>query len=135
MTLKKIYYPSDLYTLFPEVTDHEAAVRSFTSGATRSSDAGKLDYEGFLSPLVLERFAQYMNANRVQPDGTIRASDNWQKGLPRHQTLKSLLRHVMDVWLIMRGARAGNLESALCAVIFNAQAILHEILIGRDVQS
>lgn len=121
-------------TLDDLIVPEPASVRRFTSGATRSSDAGKLDYEGFLSPLVLERFAQYMNANRVQPDGTIRASDNWQKGLPRYQTLKSLLRHIVDVWLIMRASRAGNLESALCAVIFNAQAILHEILIGRDVQ-
>lgn len=117
-----------------ELSPEAPSVRSFTSGATRNSDTGKLDYEGFLSPLVLERFAQYMNANRVQANGTIRASDNWQKGLPRHQTLKSLLRHVMDVWLIIRAGRAGNLESALCAVIFNAQSILHEILVGRDVQ-
>ncbi|KKK53952.1 hypothetical protein LCGC14_3089650, partial [marine sediment metagenome] len=32
-------------------------VRTFDSGANRSSEEGKLDFEGFLSPLVLERYA------------------------------------------------------------------------------
>ena len=52
-------------------------MRKFDTGATRNNDETRLDYEGFLSPLVLERFAQYIHKNRVQDDGTIRASDNW----------------------------------------------------------
>src|SRR5687768_4320669 len=38
----------------------ESAMREFETGATRNLDNGKLDYEGFLSPLVMERFAEYM---------------------------------------------------------------------------
>lgn len=110
----------------------EKEIRVFASGATRNSDADKLDYEGFLSPFVLRRFARYMHANRVQKDGTLRASDNWQKGLPPAETLKSLLRHVMEVWLHMRGVRAEveihAFQDALCAVIFNAQSLLLESL-------
>ena len=30
-------------------------IREFATGASRDTDAGKLDLEGFLSPLVLER--------------------------------------------------------------------------------
>jgi len=32
-------------------------MRQFESGATRDTEDGKLDYEGFLSPAVLLRFA------------------------------------------------------------------------------
>ncbi len=56
--------------------------REFISGATRNSEEGKLDYEGFLSPLALARYAQYMHRHRELEDGTLRASDNWQKGIP-----------------------------------------------------
>src|SRR5882724_7606971 len=56
------------------------AFRVFASGATRDSDENKLDFEGLLSPLVLEEFAKYMHGKRKMPDGTMRDSDNWQKG-------------------------------------------------------
>jgi hypothetical protein len=69
-------------------------------------------------------------------DGSLRPSDNWTKGIPRREYMKSLYRHLMDVWLIMRGykkvARTQDLEEALCACIFNASGLLHELLIGRD---
>ena len=102
-----------------------APIRTFETGANRNSDEGKIDYEGFLSPLVLERFGGYMNKHRHLSDGTLRDSDNWQKGLPYDVCLKSLLRHVMDVWKDHRKlATAETPEDALCAVIFNAQAML-----------
>ena len=58
-------------------------MREFETGATRDTNDGKLDFEGFLSPLALVRYAEYMNKNRIQADGKVRASDNWQKGIPR----------------------------------------------------
>ena len=112
-------------------------MRQFDSGATRDSEGDKLDYEGFLSPLVVERFGRYMHRHRKQSDGSLRDSDNWTKGIPRRQYVKSLLRHDVDVWLITRGwatkATTQELEDALCAVLFNAQGLLHEVLLGRDV--
>lgn len=111
-----------------------ACKRSFPSGATRDSDIGKLDYEGFLSPLVLQRFAQFMDAHRKQADGTLRASDNWQKGLPPAETLKSLLRHVLEIWLAMRGPKpesSAGLQDSLCAALFNVQSLLFESLKDR----
>lgn len=110
--------------------------RKFETGATRNSDAGKLDFDGFLSPLVLERYAQYMNSCRRMENGSLRESDNWTKGIPRRQYFKSLLRHTMDVWLILRGwserAVVKDLETALCAVSFNTMGLLHEVLLGRN---
>lgn len=103
--------------------------RTFSTGATRDTDEGKFDYEGFLSPTVLERYAAYMNKHRRQSDGSLRASDNWQKGIPREQYMKSLFRHFMDAWKLHRGCVAqADIEEALCAVMFNAMGYLFETL-------
>ena len=113
-----------------------AGHREFDSGATRDTENGKPDYEGALSPIALERFAQYMLKHCNTSHGK-RSTDNWTKGIPRRQYVKSLLRHNMDVWLITRGwaakATTQDLGDALCAVLFNAQGLLHEVLLGRDI--
>ena len=107
-------------------------MRKFKSGATRDSDKDKLDLEGFYSPLVVKRFSEYMHKHRIQPDGNYRDSDNWQKGMPKDAYMKSMLRHILDVWLEHRGydSRDG-IEEALCGVIFNAQGYLYELLKSR----
>jgi hypothetical protein len=63
----------------------EGRMRTFETGANRDSDDGKLDYEGFFSPLVLERRARYMRKYQVQ-GGKVRPSDNWQLGIPKSPT-------------------------------------------------
>lgn len=109
-----------------------AEVRKFETGATRDQDANKYDYEGFYSPLVVERFAEYMHKHRHQTDGALRASDNWQKGIPREAYMKSLWRHLMDVWKMHRGLPGSDtFEDALCAILFNAQGYLFELLKER----
>lgn len=124
-------------------TSDNSVVRVFDTGATRDTAEGKLDYEGFLSPSVLRRYAQYMNDNRVQSDGSVRDSDNWQKGIPLESYMKSLWRHIMDAWTMHRewhvvlgrlaiGRAPALLETALCAIIFNASGYLHEILKDGD---
>jgi len=105
-------------------------MRTFATGATRDADKGKLDYEGFLSPLVLKRYAEYMHEHRVQADGTSRASDNWQKGIPLEVYMKSMMRHVMEVWALHRGWEYDGqpyIEEALCALLFNVMGYLHEL--------
>jgi len=107
-------------------------MRKFETGATRDDDLDKYDYEGFYSPLVVERFGEYMHEHRLQTDGGLRDSDNWQKGIPKDQYMKSELRHVLDLWLHHRGfskkAVEQDLEKILCAIIFNAQGYLYELL-------
>ncbi len=102
-------------------------MRKFATGATRDTDIGKYDYEAFLSPIVLTRYAEYMHKNRVQRDGTMRDGDNWQRGIAQSVYMKSLWRHFMEAWTIHRGGK-GCIEEALCAVLFNAMGILHERL-------
>jgi len=104
-------------------------MRKFETGATRNEDNSKLDYEGFLCPLVLERFATYMHKHRIQDDGSLRSSDNWQKGIPKEAYMKSGWRHFHDWWMEHRGheSREG-IEDALCGLLFNVQGYLHEIL-------
>lgn len=106
-------------------------IRKFETGATRDSDIGKLDYEGFLSPLVIERYAEYMHKHRVQPDGNLRESDNWQKGMPLKEYMKSGWRHFMDWWKHHRGNKAVDIEEVLCALIFNSMGYLYEVLKER----
>lgn len=107
-------------------------MRTFDTGATRDSDNGKLDYEGFLSPLVLERYAQYMHQHRNQADGKLRDSDNWQRGLPLTAYMKSLWRHFMDVWQQHRGLPGRDtIEDSLMAMLFNTMGYAHELLKAR----
>jgi hypothetical protein len=107
-------------------------MKQFDTGATRSSDDGKLDYEGFLSPLVLQRYAQYLNKHRVQADGKLRDSDNWQKGMPIARYIKSKFRHFMDMWMHHRGweqrATEADIDDCICADLFNTMGYLHERL-------
>jgi hypothetical protein len=106
-------------------------VREFETGATRDTDQGKIDPEGFISPLVIARYCEYMNENRVQADGNVRDSDNWQKGIPEDAYMKSKWRHFLDTWLHHRGLgdmAVTDLERALCAELFNTMGYLHTIL-------
>lgn len=124
-------------------------MREFPTGATRDDDATKNDYRGYLSPLVLKRFGDYMTEHRKQADGKLRDSDNWKKGIPQKEYLSSLLRHVVDLWAQIEGPNREwklptqtdpaikspreVIEDSLCAILFNAQGLLHERLLGRDV--
>lgn len=104
-------------------------MRNFDTGATRDTDVGKPDYEGFLSPLVIERFGRYMDKHRHQADGKLRDSDNWQKGIPKDAYMKSGWRHFVDWWKEHRGiSTKDGIEEALCALMFNVMGYLHEYL-------
>jgi len=118
-------------------------MRKFDTGATRDTDVGKNDYEGFYHPLVVERFGNYMTKHRVQADGTLRDSDNWQKGIPKTAYVKSMWRHFMDVWFIHRGFKRYDkqrkeditMDEALCALLFNIQGYLYEILKEKGIKN
>lgn len=103
-------------------------MRVFKTGAVRDNEEGKLDFEGFLSPMVVQRFAEYMNKHRIQADGKTRDSDNWQKGITREAYMKSAWRHFHDWWSEHRGynSREG-LNDAICGLLFNAMGYLYEI--------
>jgi hypothetical protein len=110
-------------------------MREFDTGATRDSNEDKLNYEGFLSPIVLKAFAEYMHEHRKQSDGKLRDADNWQRGFgPNHYDvcIESLFRHFMDLWLEHRGweSREGK-EKALMGLLFNTMAYAHQYLIDN----
>ena len=109
----------------------DPAVRTFESGATRSPLGDKLQYEGYLNPMVLKRFAQYMKKHQTQSDGQQRDADNWQKGIPVNSLMDSKLRHDMDMWLYHRGyidEMEEDIEEALCAIMFNTMAYLKFVM-------
>jgi hypothetical protein len=104
---------------------------------TRNEETNKLDPEGFYSPLVIRRFSEYLHKHRKLETGEVRASDNWQSGIPRDVYMKSLWRHFLDMWLHHRGYHSvanEDLEDAICALIFNAQGYLFETLKARSYQ-
>lgn len=107
-------------------------IRKFESGATRDLDTDKLKYEGFIDPLVDKRFAQYMHEHRKMKDGSLRTPDNWQKGIPLEAYGDSLVRHVVDFRLHFDGypdeAVDADIETVLCAILFNARGYLFEVL-------
>jgi hypothetical protein len=128
--------PSDVFQPVVEEASAKPLIRTFETGATRNLDHNKIDYEGFLSPTALHAFGEYMHGKRVQADGTLRASDNWQRGISVESYVQSMLRHMMDVWLLHRGHNPKQPETgepvdkveALCALLFNVQGLLHETL-------
>lgn len=110
-------------------------MRKFDSGATRDTADGKIDPEGYLSPLVIKRYSEYMLENQVQSDGTIRPSDNWQKGIPLDAYMSSGFRHFLDWWLEHRGQESREgLEKALCGLMFNTMGYLHEHLKSKKAK-
>ena len=114
-------------------------MRQFNTGATRDSEEGKYDFEGFLSPIVIEAYAKYMHKHRKQADGNLRDSDNWQKGFgDKHfdVCIKSLWRHFVDLWFLHRGyihkdgkdRHTITKEEALMAMLFNIMAYAYKFL-------
>lgn len=120
-------------TTKPRELEHmnDGVVRTFSTGANRDLDEDKFDYEGFVSAPVLLEFGAYMHENRKLKDGSLRDSDNWQKGIPQDVYMKSAWRHFLDWWLWHRGytrlARE-NKKKAICGLLFNAMGYLHEAL-------
>jgi len=117
-------------------------MRNFDTGATRDTDEGKNDYEGYLSFPVIEAYGNYMTQHRKQADGKLRDSDNWQKSFgDKHYDvcIKSLWRHFLDFWAIHRGYKRIDkingheitLIEAGCAMLFNIIAYMHIYLINK----
>jgi len=131
------------------VAKDNGKLRTFKSGATRDTAQKKIDPEGFLDPLVVAAFSEYMDRHRVQSDGGLRDSDNWQKGFTRSAIIKSMWRHFLDLWLLHRGHAPRSADhltlhstkgveavktEILCALWFNVQAYLREVLLARNLK-
>lgn len=108
----------------------DGVVRRWDTGATRDIDTDKLDFEGCLSTYVLEAFAEYMKSCSLLADGTRRDSDNWQRGLPVDVYMKSMWRHFFAVWKSHRRGEPNRTD--LCALLFNVQGMLHEVLKAEE---
>jgi len=106
----------------------KAEMRQYETGATRSGLSDKLQYEGYFSPAVLRRRAQYMRKHQTQEDGKQRDADNWQKGISMDDYMDSAFRHFMDVWLFHRGYGIEDIEESICALLFNMDGYLFELL-------
>jgi len=113
--------------------DFNSHMRVFDTGATRNSDTGKVDFDGFLSVAVLRSYGDYMNKNRTLEDGSYRRSDNWKLGINKEQYVKSMYRHFFDV--VDANGSKGTIDAIepLNALLFNVMGLLHEHL--KDKQN
>jgi hypothetical protein len=107
-------------------------MRTFETGATRNSVEGKLSYMRALSPEVLRYYVGYLARHRKQADGGTREFDNWKHGIPQDAYCDGLLRHTHDAWLTFfdytPSDMSYDLKDLLCAIIFNAQGWLFELI-------
>jgi hypothetical protein len=114
-------------------------MRNYETGATRNSDEGKMQYARIFDPGVERAFAEYMESQRVQADGKVRDPDNWKKGIPIQDYLDSQRRHWHDVWALLSDrkdlAEEKDLVTALCALKFNVDGMLFEVLKARREQA
>jgi len=122
----------------PCTKEDDGNMRTFESGATRDTGEGKLNFAGFLSLPALTQYAKYMNMNRLQSDGKIRAADNWKAGFPIESYVESAFRHYLD-WLKYHQSDNRTPEmnnegvAAVCGLVFNAMGFLHEWLKNADM--
>lgn len=109
-------------------------MRKFQTGGIRDNDQDKIDYEGFLNPLVLQAFGEYMHKHRKTANG-LRASDNWQNFFGEEHLsvcMKSLLRHTHDLWMFHRGYKGREtIDDALNGILFNTMAYYLKLLQDR----
>ena len=103
--------------------------RKFDSGASRNSDDGKHDIDGFTCPLNEDSFYAYMHKHRQLEDGSLRPADNWKLGIPPEQLMKSLRRHRHEVDMIIAGFSDGDIIEALNAERFNSEALKRHYLL------
>lgn len=123
--------------------DLGSGVRTFASGANRDVAEGKPDYEGYINPEVLVAFGAYMEKHQHLADGSVRASDNWQAGFGepgdwrghRMVCLKSLLRHVIDLWRFHRGGKGRDtIEDALGGAMFGVMSYWYGLIREKDAR-
>lgn len=104
-------------------------MRNFQGGATRDLVDGKLSYIRFLSPHVLTRYCQYLEEHRDTKQGK-RDPDNWKSGIPIDVYMDSMGRHFWEIWTEHEECKELS-QDTLCALLFNVQGILFEILKGE----
>jgi hypothetical protein len=120
-------------------TLHEAQIRTFDTGATRSGGT-KPEYAGYLHPSVIKAYGAYMLKNQTQADGSQRESRNYQKGITQESYMQSMFRHFVDVWSDYEARNEAHNKGfdvvatkeqrieALTALFFNVHGMLMEVI-------
>jgi len=82
----------------------------------REAKDSKLNYLSYLTPEVLERYAQHMKKGEQR-----HGRSNWKKGgYPQKEYLESAMRHLVALW------RGDTDEDHAASVIFNMIGYMHE---------
>jgi hypothetical protein len=124
--------------LVDKYVQDDGTLRTFPGGATRDTADGKPVPWRYGSALADKRYGEYMLGKQVQTDGKTRAGDNWKNGFGLEVLADSLSRHVTDLRLHLEGfadeATEQDIETVLCAIRFNTDGYLHELLVQKRAQ-
>jgi hypothetical protein len=101
--------------------------RVFETGAMRNSGKNKLHFASCFDPRILNDYAQFIRTSNKDK----RDDANWKLGIPVDEALQSLLRHVVDLWMLVEGFQPERpedytlptVEEACAAIWFNTQVI------------
>jgi hypothetical protein len=96
-------------------------VRQFETGAIRDLDEGKPNFYECLSPFAQWRYGEYM-AKKASKYG----ADNWTKGIPAEEYLKSLERHLLKLKMEHKYGHVMESEDHASAIWFNIMGYIHE---------
>lgn len=116
---------------------HSSELRNFDTGAIRDNDENKINYQGALSPLVLEAYGAYIQKHSLLPDGTRRNNKNWQNLFGTHEEhrqvcIESAWRHFIDLLMEHDGYNSRDgLDEAIGGLMFNIQAYWFSVLKER----
>lgn len=103
-------------------------MRKFKGKAIRSELGDKNEYVRFISPIVIQRYGDYMRKHQITESGEKREADNWRDGIDDKAYLDSCFRHYLEWWKNNDGYPSEDLEETLCAIMFNTMGRLHNLL-------
>ena len=112
-----------------DTRENRKQIREFNTGANRNVSEGKIDPSAAQCPRCFQLYCEYIKKNRKLVNGVVRSDDNWQKGFPPKETIKSLRRHTLDTELHLHGDgqhAEETYDNALGGVIFNGFSLWHE---------
>lgn len=97
-------------------------ITSFTTGAIRDSQEGKVDFVETVSFTAHERYGRYMTSKKKKY-----GAGNFKKGIPIESYEQSMLRHIDKYFRnkYEHGNDEPN-EDHLAAIRFNVDGIMHE---------
>lgn len=97
------------------------AHRKFATGAVRDSNTEKPNFLDYMDMNVLWRYGVYMKKAEAKY-----GRGNWKKGIPKHEYLESLMRHLVKLVALEEGEDIEPGVDHAAAILFNITGFMRE---------